>query len=284
MSMRFPPIPQFVEPYPDESCYSMLCRCLVRAGMSTAKFCRDMFKNQRLMSCFLWQPFRATDLNRWFDDTPQRMPTYLKQSCISYRYPFVGKICQSDFENWGAGEELDNGAYHKLTLVLGYRKWTKRHLYYCPECVKADRKEYGETYWHMIPQLPGVYVCPVHAVPLEESAVMLSNAWMDLNPAEYWLHDTEPRRETISYEDLRIAADSKWLMEYGWEKEIKLPELLKGMSNWEFEQAEAKATRFTKQSNVKNDTIYHILLANLKGKSISEFVEHRKKLLPINVF
>ena len=49
----------------------------------------------------------------------------------------------------------------------------KKYLCYCPECAKADRHKYGETYWHMIPQLPGVYVCPIHAVPLEETPLMM---------------------------------------------------------------------------------------------------------------
>lgn len=274
MSKRFPPIPQFVEPYPDENCYSILCRCAVRAAMSTAKFCREMFEKKRYLSCFLWQPFHPEETGGWFDDAEGRAQDYVqKHSCIPYRYPFLSKICRGNFEDWAAGEELAAGTYKRLTLNLGCRAWTKRYLYYCPECVKSDRQKYGETYWHMVPQLPGVYVCPVHAVPLEASALMQSNSWMDLYPAEYWLPDMEPKKGTISYDDLQLATDTKWMMENGWKAEIKLSSLLEGLTNWQFEQVEAKTRRFTNQHNVKNETVYHILLANMKGMAISDFVQ-----------
>lgn len=277
MSKRFPPIPRFAEPYPDESCYSILCRSAVWAAMSTAKFCREMFEKKRYLSCFLWQPFHSEEINRWFDDAADRVQDYLqKHSCIPYRYPFLSKICQGNIEDWAVGEELTDGTYKRLTLNLGCRAWAKHYLFYCPECVKSDRQKYGETYWHMIPQLPGVYVCPVHAVPLEVSALQQSYSWMDLYPAEYWISDMEPKRGTISYDDLQLAMDSKWMMENGWKTEIRLGSLLEGLTNWQFEQAEAMTNYFTHQRNVKNETVYHILLANMKRMSISEFVEKKE--------
>ncbi len=274
MSKRFPPIPEFVEPYPDESCYSILCRCAVRAPMSTTRFCREMFTKQRFLSYYLWQPFHAEEMNRWFDDTPERIQKYmLKHSCVSYRYPFLSRMNRENLEDWSAGEELSVGIHQHLTLKLGCRAWKKRYLYYCPECVRTDRRNYGETYWHMIPQLPGVFVCPIHGVPLEQSSLtQKASSWMDLYPADYWLPDTEVRKETISYDDLRLATDSKWMMENGWNTEIKIHSLLEGLTTWQFEQAEAQTRRFTSQRNVKNETIYHILLANMKGKSIADYM------------
>jgi len=44
-----------------------------------------------------------------------------------------------------------------------------------------------------------------------------------------------------------------------------------GLSHWEFEQAEAKAKKFTSLESVKNETAYYILLANLKGESMTEY-------------
>ena len=76
---------------------------------------------------------------------------------------------------WYVGEDISLGYYQGITRDLGYRFWTKHYLRYCPECVRSDRNTYGETYWYITPQLPGVYVCPVHAVPLEDSTIMLTN-------------------------------------------------------------------------------------------------------------
>ena len=94
MSMQFPPIPQFVEPYPDENCYSILCSCMVRAAMSAARFHRAMFEKQNWFACYLWKPFHVEDLNRWFDDAAVRIPTYVRgHSCVPYRFPFLHTAC-----------------------------------------------------------------------------------------------------------------------------------------------------------------------------------------------
>ena len=42
-------------------------------------------------------------------------------------------------------------------------------LRYCPQCVRGDREQYGECYWHRVHQVPGVIVCPHHGVWLETS-------------------------------------------------------------------------------------------------------------------
>ncbi len=45
---------------------------------------------------------------------------------------------------------------------------------YCPACLDADRCTYGQAYWHRIHQIPGVWVCPAHQLPLFE----VDQAWM----------------------------------------------------------------------------------------------------------
>jgi len=42
-------------------------------------------------------------------------------------------------------------------------------LRFCPLCAQEDKKQFGESYWHRLHQLPGVEVCPTHAVFLENS-------------------------------------------------------------------------------------------------------------------
>ena len=273
MSKRFPPIPRFATPLPDENCYSILCRCGVHAAMSTSKLCREMFGRQRNLYNYLWQPFRPEEVSRWFDDADERIPIYVqKHSCVPYRYPFVEKRCKAYLEDWNAGVPLSNGHYKRVTRLLGYRFWKKEHLCYCPDCVKEDRREYGETYWHMIPQLPGVTVCPVHMVPLEKSQLLVENTRYELLPAEYWLPNQEPRKEKIPYEDLQVAMDSKWMMENGWQMDSgrftgKLDE---GLSLWQYEKVEAALSRYSRQQNPKSETLYRILMAAERGVSLSE--------------
>ena len=273
MSASVLPIPEFVEAYPDENCYSILCRCAVRSALSTSRFRSEMFQNKRDLNCLVWQPFRMEDLSQWFDDAGKRVRDYLKKhSCASYRYPFLEQKSRTYLQDWQDGERLTKGQYVSLTRDLGYRGWKAKYLQYCPECVKSDREKYGETYWHMIPQLPGVTVCPVHMVPLESSVLTWNNTKYDLLPAEYWLKDVKPRKETILYDDLRVAADTKWMVENGWNSEINFRLLIDGLSIWQFEQAEAKTSLYAVTRSVKAETLYYILLANVKGMSISECV------------
>lgn len=44
-------------------------------------------------------------------------------------------------------------------------------LRYCPLCAEEDTRHFGEPYWHRAHQIPGVFVCPSHAVFLNHSDV-----------------------------------------------------------------------------------------------------------------
>lgn len=46
-----------------------------------------------------------------------------------------------------------------------------QELCYCPLCVEADRKRYGEAYWHRSHQIAELRYCPVHQVPLIASGI-----------------------------------------------------------------------------------------------------------------
>lgn len=53
---------------------------------------------------------------------------------------------------------------------------TPLHFRVCPFCVRVDREQFGEPYWHRIHQVPGVLACPHHSVYLENSSVYGSRA------------------------------------------------------------------------------------------------------------
>ncbi|REG52088.1 TniQ protein [Paraburkholderia sp. BL6669N2] len=37
---------------------------------------------------------------------------------------------------------------------------------FCPQCLREDLQQHGESYWHRSHQLPGVYTCTSHRLPL----------------------------------------------------------------------------------------------------------------------
>ncbi len=49
----------------------------------------------------------------------------------------------------------------------------KRTLRYCPLCVKEDREQHGECYWHRSHQLVGIEVCHKHNCYLKDSGCLI---------------------------------------------------------------------------------------------------------------
>jgi hypothetical protein len=64
-------------------------------------------------------------------------------------------------------------AVHMRSGIMASRIPTPDYLRFCPSCKLEDEEYLGETYWHRLHQLPGVEICPLHRVFLENSSVAL---------------------------------------------------------------------------------------------------------------
>lgn len=42
---------------------------------------------------------------------------------------------------------------------------------YCPLCAEEEREQYGETFWHRLPQIPLLTICPKHKCRLVNSNI-----------------------------------------------------------------------------------------------------------------
>lgn len=60
-------------------------------------------------------------------------------------------------------------------------------LRYCSACVETDRKKFGACYWHRLHQVPGVEICPIHNVLLDDSTVRTRNG----NLCEFGIYSAE---------------------------------------------------------------------------------------------
>jgi hypothetical protein len=76
-----------------------------------------------------------------------------------------------------------------LTSHIPPHKW----LRFCPACAKSDRERFGETYWHRLHQAPGVEVCPIHAVFLEDSTTAKQSGKRAFISAESAVQTVQPR-------------------------------------------------------------------------------------------
>lgn len=62
-------------------------------------------------------------------------------------------------------------AIHMTTGIMASEVKEKQFFNHCTECIKEDIKEFGETYWHLHHQLPGVFVCLEHNTLIKKSCI-----------------------------------------------------------------------------------------------------------------
>lgn len=68
--------------------------------------------------------------------------------------------------------EMSSTNVHHLKFRLGIiaSRFRANHpLKACPTCMRLDVERHGWSYWHIQHQYPGVWACPDHGVPLQES-------------------------------------------------------------------------------------------------------------------
>ncbi len=89
-------------------------------------------------------------------------------------------------------------------------------LRYCPLCLIHDRAVIGEAYWHRTHQLPGVLVCPVHAIWLEDSNVGIGHSSQFHSAEKSQCQNAARSLERDNYvhlDLLQLAQNSAWLLQ-----------------------------------------------------------------------
>jgi hypothetical protein len=164
----------FPELYPDELLYSTCSRYHARAGYrSRGATGRDLLGAERLKV--------AIDLPSNLDVLVNSLPPghqYTAYHFIDWHtlLPFYAPFLppqrvtflRADMRGSGGGSI--HGRLGTLVTSIG-----SEYLRFCPECVRDDRENYDETYWHRIHQVPGVEVCHTHGIFLQESSVHSTN-------------------------------------------------------------------------------------------------------------
>lgn len=268
----------FTPPLPDESCYSVLCRCLVRESVSSFRFELQMFNRQRDLSRLLYQPFRFEDLSRWFDDAESRQREYLDlHSVLQYRYPALAESARRLIRYWRDCHCLAVGELKYLTRAIGFSHLPKQKLCYCNDCVDNDRKTYGETYWHLSHQLPAVVFCPIHETPIAVSDVPISSTRYELIPAEYILRkqaQKEVLRSQSPY-DMNLSHDSMWMLYHGFEMDaVKLVMLMSTLGENDLTKVLKEMQRYSNSISALeySNTEHFILLCRIIGISPQSLV------------
>jgi hypothetical protein len=151
----------FPRPYPDELTSSLLIRASRHLGIRYDQIVKDLTGTGRKRVHFtnpfaLKQIADATGIT--YDDILVNHTLYpyvtafmTRRRCEQIRASLVATVPQlrSDF-NWLAGAPWASLACRR----------------FCPQCLREDLRQHGESYWHRLHVLPGVYTCTDHHSPL----------------------------------------------------------------------------------------------------------------------
>lgn len=196
-------ITYFPKIYEDELVYSVLARYYYHSGfLSSRDAVNELLVNPKLKVDREFIKNVKTEVVEHltkgisFDELLQRHTMY----------PYYGRFIGSEKRKvaYDALVGLD-GDFSKLFGMPQNRSKEKRYFSYCPVCVQNDRAELGEAYWHRIPQIRGIRVCPYHKCYLVESDVVLdSSISVKLIPAEEIVPLDEVLKKELLYCDNEV--------------------------------------------------------------------------------
>jgi hypothetical protein len=210
----------FPDPHPDELLYSVCARYNALMDYpNSATATRDFFGEGGVAA--------VVGLPNRLDHLVAALPLGHLYSIdeLIYRnthYPFYAPFLPPNRALLVRNAMLESG-HNRVAERIGLsadRLKMPTHLQFCPSCIEQDRANFGETYWHRVHQIPGVEVCPHHAVFLEKSNTLWRNSRNPsvAFPAEQSVYDSPVRTldtsEHIQRIQLNIAQYALWLLEW----------------------------------------------------------------------
>jgi len=159
--------------YPDELLYSVIARLHAHLGAPPwLSLLEELFGRRMVVA----DPDLPGALNRLALKIPPERA--LSAGCLVdtlTQFPYYAAFQSPQTWTW-AHRRMCEGKVSDVHMRLGlvaFRTPCVKRLRFCPCCLEDMNARYGEYYWRRDQQLPGVLVCPIHAVPLRESQVDL---------------------------------------------------------------------------------------------------------------
>lgn len=167
-------IAHFPEAYPDELVYSILARYYMKTGyVNFIRVAEDLFLRKTIAPS-------VESMNEYREEVKHfltgdgTMEDLVMQHTM---FPEFGRFNGAERRKRAlAGVAAGDPESKYLVTVPVNKTGRPRYVRYCPECARKDRELYGETYWHRIPQIIGLEVCPVHACKLVETDIEVRRA------------------------------------------------------------------------------------------------------------
>lgn len=208
----------FPSPYPDELLYSVCARFSDRVAYSNVKAVLEELFGARTATATVALPDRISHLAAALPAGSTLTVDRLIENHTLF--PFFSSFVPPERANRLRADMMnDNGqAAYMRSGIMANRIPMPDYLRYCPGCVKDDQRQFSETYWHRLHQLPGVEVCTSHNVLLENSEVSLRAKRQHLLfvSADQGIRPTPVRRIAPTNEKdripLKIACEAAWLL------------------------------------------------------------------------
>lgn len=163
----------FSDVYPDELVYSWLARYGVRSGYSHYRaIADDLFTSNTAKPNLEFVMELSQDAVAAITRDMRLEDIIMKHTMFPYYARFLPiERRQRAFRLLTDMDKSFNDVLYIRRNKTQHRQW----LRYCPICAEADRKHYGETYWHRQHQLDHIDICPVHACRLHDSTVSITS-------------------------------------------------------------------------------------------------------------
>ena len=136
------------ELYPNELIYSLISRYHAMSGhIGHRKTTLEVLNDSRLMNVEFLNKFtdhfyKALTKNNSIEDIIMNHTIF----------PFYAMFLEGEEKRLLYNFLIENKGVINVHVA-------RKNLYYCPMCVKEDRKKYGETYWHRDWQIENIKIC-----------------------------------------------------------------------------------------------------------------------------
>lgn len=158
----------FPIPYPDETLYSVISRYKVWSGNTNSKeLLREIYGKETLTA----SRHLSSDIKILRKNLPENYP-FTEEEIIKNLTLYNYYLAFSTNERAKTVYKyMLQGEGSKIFSTLGISNNSinsNMNLKYCEECLKEDKKLYGEGYWHREHQLYGILICSKHKISLKE--------------------------------------------------------------------------------------------------------------------
>lgn len=189
-------IAQFPTAYPDELVYSILARYYMKSGyINFVRAAEELFLRKTTAPSVEFMNEYRDEIKRLLAGDGTMEDVALQHTM----FPEFGRFIGAERRRKAlAGVAAGDPQSTYLVAMPTNKTGKPRHIWYCPECAREDRERYGETYWHRVPQIIGLDLCPVHGCRLIETDIEISGrSSPDLIAAEEIIPvDTQSEKDT----------------------------------------------------------------------------------------